>query len=53
MDHNEFSKYATKHLGINSTTLRKYQSAVSGYISPTIIEERQLNIATMDVFSRL
>ncbi len=53
MDQNEFSKYATKHLGINSTTLRKYQSAVSGYISPTIIEERQLNIATMDVFSRL
>ncbi len=53
MDHNEFSKYATKHLGISGTTLRKYQSAVSGYISPTIIEERQLNIATMDVFSRL
>jgi len=53
MDQNEFHKYATKHLGINSTTLRKYQSAVTGYISPTIIEERQLNIATMDVFSRL
>lgn len=53
MDHKEFTKYATKHLGINSTTLRKYQSAVTGYISPTIIEERQLNIATMDVFSRL
>ncbi len=53
MNHNEFNKYATKHLGINSTTLQKYQSTVSGYISPTIIEERQLNIATMDVFSRL
>lgn len=53
MDHKEFTKYAIKHLGINSTTLRKYQSAVTGYISPTIIEERQLNIATMDVFSRL
>lgn len=53
MDQNEFNKYATKHLGISSTTLRKYQSATVGYISPTIIEERQLNIATMDVFSRL
>ncbi|HLN54047.1 MAG TPA: ATP-dependent Clp endopeptidase proteolytic subunit ClpP [Lentimicrobium sp.] len=53
MDHNEFTKYATGHLGISSTTLRKYQSAITGYISPTIIEERQLNIATMDVFSRL
>src|SRR5512133_239636 len=53
MDHNEFNKYATRHLGISNTTLQKYQSAVTGYISPTIIEERQLNIATMDVFSRL
>lgn len=50
---NEFHKYATKHMGINSTSLRKYQSVTSGYISPTIIEERQLNIASMDVFSRL
>lgn len=53
MDNNEFHKYATRHLGISSTTLRKYESTVKGYISPTIIEERQLNIATMDVFSRL
>ncbi len=52
--HNEFYKYATKHLGINSTTLFKVSSAISNnYISPTIIEERQLNIASMDVFSRL
>jgi ATP-dependent Clp protease protease subunit len=50
----EFSKYATRHLGINSQALDKYVSSVYGnYISPTIIEERQLNIATMDVFSRL
>src|SRR5512133_3086396 len=53
MDHNEFNKYATRHLGISNTTLQKYQSVATGYISPTIIEERQLNIATMDVFSRL
>ena len=49
----EFSKYATGHKGISSLTLAKYKSISSNYISPTIIEERQLNIATMDVFSRL
>jgi ATP-dependent Clp protease protease subunit len=49
----EFNKYATKHMGISSTSLAKYTSISNNYISPTIIEERQLNIATMDVFSRL
>ncbi|WP_047449219.1 ATP-dependent Clp endopeptidase proteolytic subunit ClpP [Alistipes sp. ZOR0009] len=53
---NEFNKYATKHLGISSLTLHRYNSmhhVHSGYINPTIIEERQLNVASMDVFSRL
>lgn len=49
----EFQKYATRHMGISSLTLHKYTSVYGNYISPTIIEERQLNIATMDVFSRL
>src|SRR3989339_825533 len=49
----EFRKYAVKHAGINSTTFDKYTSVYNNYISPTIIEERQLNIASMDVFSRL
>ena len=49
----EFSKFAVKHRGISSTTLEKYQRVTSNYISPTIIEESQLNVATMDVFSRL
>lgn len=40
-------------MGISSLHLHRYQSMQSSYISPTIIEERQLNIATMDVFSRL
>ncbi len=53
MTKNEFEKYATKHMGISSLKLHNYNSAVTGFISPTIIEERQLNIATMDVFSRL
>ena len=50
---NEFYKYATKHCGINSLALEKYTSTVTNDISPTIIEERQLNVAQMDVFSRL
>jgi ATP-dependent Clp protease, protease subunit len=49
----EFSKYATRHLGVNSMSLHQYTSVYGNYISPTIIEERQLNVATMDVFSRL
>lgn len=50
----EFRKYATGHMGISSLTLDSYASMYrANYISPTIIEERQLNIATMDVFSRL
>jgi ATP-dependent Clp protease protease subunit len=50
---NEFRKYATKHLGISSMHLDQYASVYNNYISPTIIEERQLNVAQMDVFSRL
>jgi ATP-dependent Clp protease protease subunit len=49
----EFSKYAIRHRGINTISLDKYKTVSANYISPTIIEERQLNIATMDVFSRL
>jgi ATP-dependent Clp protease protease subunit len=52
-DPNEFKKYAVKHLGISSMTLHKYTSVLNNYISPTIIEERQLNVAQMDIFSRL
>ena len=49
----DFRKYATKHLGMNGLALDKYIDITSSYISPTIIEERQLNVAQMDVFSRL
>jgi ATP-dependent Clp protease protease subunit len=49
----EFRRYAVRHRGISSMTLHNYTSVLNNYISPTIIEERQLNIATMDVFSRL
>ena len=49
----EVRKYAVKHRGISSSSLDSYTSITADYISPTIIEERQLNVAQMDVFSRL
>ena len=49
----EFKKYAVKGLGVSSMTLDRYQRATDAYIHPTIIEERKLNVASMDVFSRL
>ncbi|MDR3129188.1 MAG: ATP-dependent Clp endopeptidase proteolytic subunit ClpP [Tannerellaceae bacterium] len=49
----EFKRYATRHLAMNSGALESYMKITSSYISPTIIEERQLNVAQMDVFSRL
>ena len=50
----EFRNYAVKHLGMNGLALDQYSQAISdSYISPTIIEERKLNVAQMDVFSRL
>lgn len=49
----EFRKYAIKHQGISSSTVDSFTSMMNNYISPTIIEERQMNVASMDVFSRL
>lgn len=53
----DFRNYAVNHLGMNGLALDQYidktSAITSSYISPTIIEERQLNIAQMDVFSRL
>ena len=52
----EFEKFASIDRGISSTTLGRYSdftSERSGYINPTILEERKMNVASMDVFSRL
>lgn len=49
----EFKAFATKHMNLNGNALDKYIDITNSYISPTIIEERQLNVAQMDVFSRL
>lgn len=53
MNNNDFRKYATKHLGMNGLALDKYADVTANYISPSILEERQLNVTQMDVFSRL
>ena len=55
MSKSEFEKFAVGARGIASQRLYDYSAAVTraAYVSPTIIEERQLNIASMDVFSRL
>lgn len=60
MTDNDFRKYAVGHLGMNGLALDQYcgftsrtASPIASYINPTIIEERQLNVAQMDVFSRL
>jgi ATP-dependent Clp protease protease subunit len=52
-DNRDFKKYAADRFGISSLTMQRYISTNNSYISPTIIEERQLNVASMDVFSRL
>lgn len=49
----EFNKYARLEHGISSMTMHRYESVIDGYINPTIIEERKMNVASMDVFSRL
>jgi ATP-dependent Clp protease, protease subunit len=55
MNYNDdFGRFARSRRGISSLSLHRYSSIIdNSYISPTIIEERQLNVASMDVFSRL
>ena len=49
----DFKKYATKHLGMNSLALEGVIKSQSAYLNPYILEERQLNVTQLDVFSRL
>ncbi len=51
--HQDFRKFATKHMGINSLVLDDVVAAQNQYLNPYILEERQLNVTQMDVFSRL
>ncbi len=58
MDSNEFKKYAVHHMGMTSSYLEKYMKdavrvpSITGF-TPQVIEERQMNVVGMDVFSRL
>ena len=49
----DFRKFATQHLGINGVVLDEVTSMQNQYLNPYILEERQLNVTQMDVFSRL
>ena len=50
---NDFRKYATQHMGMSSMVLDDVMKVQSQYLNPYILEERQLNVTQMDVFSRL
>lgn len=50
---NDFRKFATKHVGINGMVLDDVIKSQAGYMNPYILEERQLNVTQLDVFSRL
>ena len=50
---NDFRKYATGHLGMNGMVVDDVMKAQAAYLNPYILEERQLNVTQMDVFSRL
>jgi ATP-dependent Clp protease protease subunit len=50
---NDFKKYATQHLGLNGQVLDDVMRVQSQYMNPYILEERQLNVTQLDVFSRL
>ena len=49
----DFRKYVTKHLGMNGMVLDDVIKSQAGYLNPYILEERQLNVTQLDVFSRL
>ena len=53
MNRNDFERFASLDRGISPMTLHRYGNVTSSYINPSIIEERKLNVASMDVFSRL
>ena len=53
MNRNDFERFASLDRGISPMTLHRYGTVTDSYINPSIIEERKLNVASMDVFSRL
>ena len=53
MNRTDFERFASLDRGISSMTLDRYHRATDAYINPSIIEERKLNVASMDLFSSL
>ena len=53
MSDKDFKSFASCAAGVSPMTLYRYGTAMDAYINPSIIEERKLNVASMDVFSRL
>ena len=53
MNNKDFQRFASSETGVSPMTMHRYGTAVDAYINPSIIEERKLNVASMDVFSRL
>ena len=49
----DFRKFATKKIGVSSQVFDDVVKAQAGYLNPYILEERQLNVTQLDVFSRL
>lgn len=50
---NDFRNFATKHIGMNGLAFDEVTKDQAGYLNPYILEERQLNVTQLDVFSRL
>ena len=50
---NDFRNFATKQAGVNGLVYDQYTSQITSSLTPYILEERQLNVSQMDVFSRL
>ncbi len=51
--HNEFEKYAIKHVGLSSMDLHYHEKMINNSLTPYVLEERELRATQMDIFSRL
>jgi ATP-dependent Clp protease protease subunit len=50
---NEFEKYAIQHIGIGSSNLNRYKNSVLASQTPYILEEREMRVTQLDIFSRM
>ena len=52
-NHNEFKKYAMSDFNVSSSNMEYYQKQIEGSMTPYILEEREMRVTQMDIFSRL